>query len=1153
MIKGLLLTATFGLLAFLGFSQVSKFWTSHVGSGSDLVAEKAVARKTFPKKFTLYDLQIEHLQSELSNATGKNPLSHSTIISLPNAAGAIEQFEIVEASNFEPALQEKFPEIRAYSGKGITDPSSTLKLSISPQGIQTMVFRTDKENEFIEPYSLDHKTYAVFSSHRQIGALPWTCSTNDKNVHASIQGKLTSANKGASSTGELKTLRLAQSCNGEYANFFGAFTPAQVGLVLAAFNATLTRCNGIYERDLAVHLNLIARTTEVIFYDPATDPYTNISSWNDELMNTLHNVLGDDAFDIGHMFGASGGGGNAGCIGCVCSNVLATGVQANTETSNYKGGGITSPADSIPMGDNFDIDYVVHEMGHQLGATHTFSYNTEGTGVNKEVGSGITIMGYAGITDYDLAPHSIDIFHEASIEQIQNNLATKTCPVTTVISSNNATPVVAAVSNVTIPISTPFQLTGVAFDANAGDILTFCWEQNDNANSTTNTGAGSSASPTKITGPNFLTWSPTISPTRYFPRLTSILAGSNTTSQLGGDPGMLSEALSSVSRNLNFRLTVRDNSTYSSTAPVKVGQTAYTDVRVSVNAAAGPFMVTVPNTNLSWPGLSSQTITWSVNNTDLAPINCSNVKISLSTDGGLTFPTILAASTPNDGSESVMIPNGSTTTARVKIEGLGNVFFDISDENFTISSPVISYAFSPTTASVISCNTTASATVTLGTKSLGGYIVPIVLSATSGVPGGTNVSFSTNPIIPGNNTNVTLNNSNVLTNGTYDVTITGVSGAITNTAVVSFVVSAGTAPTFTMSPVSTSACVGTSASFTALATGIVTYQWQKSVDNGATWTNVPGATATTLNVNVISQGQDNNLYRVLATAQCNSSLSNAATLRVQLAANIAASGQPSNFSVCEGSNASFSVTATGSPLDYQWQVSVNGGPFVSLTNGGPYMGVTTNTLSISNAPLALNNAMYHAVVSNSACGLVNSNAVTLTVLPKPIVVLSLASSSTLNPSLRSTLSATVSPSGNYSYQWFRNGILVPSITASSFEVTVDDLGEYKVIVTSLTTRCSNISNAISVTDSPSSNLFVYPNPSNGEFQVRYYNAAGGTVKRILTLYDSKGAMVYSRPYSVSGAYGKMEVNLTRLGSGVYSIDLRDMAGKRLATSKVVIK
>jgi hypothetical protein len=214
----------------------------------------------------------------------------------------------------------------------------------------------------------------------------------------------------ARSGGDLKTMRLAQSCNAEYSNYFGATSASQVSLVLAAFNATLTRCNGVYEKDLALHLNLIANTTSVIYYTASTDPYsTTLSSWNASLQSTLTSVIGEANYDIGHMFGSTGGGGNAGCIGCVCTN-------------GSKGSGFTSPADAIPQGDNFDIDYVVHEVGHQMGGNHTFSMSLEGTGVNKEVGSGITIMGYAGITGQDVAPHSIDIYHEATIAQIQSNL-----------------------------------------------------------------------------------------------------------------------------------------------------------------------------------------------------------------------------------------------------------------------------------------------------------------------------------------------------------------------------------------------------------------------------------------------------------------------------------------------------------------------------------------------------------------------------------------------------------------------------------------------------------------------------------------------------------------------------------------------------------
>src|SRR6187399_3028208 len=365
------------------------------------------------------------------------------------------------------------------------------------------------------------------------------------------------------------------------------------------------------------------------------------------------------------MFGASGGGGNAGCIGCVCVDF-------------QKGRGITSPADAIPQGDNFDIDYVAHEVGHQLGGNHTFSHQLEGTGVNKEVGAGITIMGYAGITSFDPAPHSIDIFHEISIAQIQANLANKTCPVSVVMTANTA-PVVASVSNYTIPISTPFALTASATDPE-GDALTYCWEQNDNS---TTSGASSVASPTKTTGPNWLSFSPSASGTRTFPKLATIQAGLNVSGPLpGGDAGANTEALSSVSRTLNFRLTVRDNKPYD--PGNTIGQTAFADVVVTVTNTAGPFAVTAPNTAVTWNAGSTATVTWSVNGTNAGSVNCANVNILLSTDGGNTFSTVLIAGTANDGSQLITVPSSPSTTCRIKVQSVGNISFDISNTNFTI-------------------------------------------------------------------------------------------------------------------------------------------------------------------------------------------------------------------------------------------------------------------------------------------------------------------------------------------------------------------------------------------------------------------------------------------------------------------------------------
>jgi hypothetical protein len=654
-----------------GLSQQNNFWKEH-GIGI-LNVGKASTRTNFPTNYKLFDANLSEMQAYLSSSLHTNP--SSIVLSLPNAEGNIEEFEIKEASNFETELQSQFSEIRSFSGKGITDKNARLRLSISPHGIQTMIFRDGQEEEYIEPYTEDKLTYAVFKAQRPAGQLPWNCYTQDQQITSALNQIVTDLPIGiARSGGNLKILRLALSCNGEYANYFGAMetTPDRQARVLAAFNATLTRCNGIFEKDLAIHLQLIPTTTSVIYYNPATDPYSpTISLWNSQLQSILTTVIGDANYDIGHMFGSTGGGGNAGCIGCICN----TG----------KGSGITSPADGIPQGDNFDIDYVAHEIGHQLGANHTFSMNTEGASVNKEVGSGITIMSYAGITAQDVAPHSIDIFHQASIQQIQNNIATKTCGSTFTITANNNTPVVAPLTNYTIPKSTPFFLTGSATDID-GDALTYCWEQNDN---TTTIGTASVASATKTTGPNWISFRPTTSPTRFFPQLSTILAGGYVTGPLpGGDIGANIEALSSVARTLNFRLTVRDNAPFSSNIlSPEVGQTSFADVVITVNGTAGPFAVTAPNTNVSWGAGTTQNITWSVNSTNLAPINCANVKITLSTDGGQTFPIVLAESTPNDGTHPVTLPNNLSSTARIKIEAVGNIFFDISNTNFTISTP----------------------------------------------------------------------------------------------------------------------------------------------------------------------------------------------------------------------------------------------------------------------------------------------------------------------------------------------------------------------------------------------------------------------------------------------------------------------------------
>src|SRR5688500_12704891 len=668
----------------MAVSAQETLWTP-VKDASRIQTSKSARRASFPKQFKLFGLNRGGLDQRLVSVVNRPGVP--TIVSLPNADGRLEEFELFEASNFSPELQARFPAIRSFSGRGVNDRRATVKLSVSPQGVQGTVFRTASEllgtegqTEIIEPYSRDGSVYAVFRSTRKAGQLPWACNAPVELALFSGWKQQITSERLAANTGEIRTMRLAQSVNGEYSNYFGATGPAQVELVLAGINATLTRSNGVYERDLGLHLNLIPETNSLIFYDPATDPYSDdLGTWNDELAGAIAaQGITPAMYNIGHMFGASGGGGNAGCIGCVCSD------------NHDKGMGITSPADDIPEGDNFDIAYGSHEVGHPLGANHTFSYGQipypEDMGQDKEIGSGITIMGYAGISPAtDIAAHSIDIFHATSIEQIQTNLPTRGCPAAgTVPSTGNSAPVVAPVSNYTIPIMTPFKLTGSATDPD-GDSVTYNWEQNDSAQNTGITLVASSANPAKIIGPNWLSFNSTSSPTKYFPRLSTILAGEFTTQPAEGDPGMLIEALSAVTRDLNFRLTVRDNHPY--VPGVAIGQTQHTDVKVSVTNLAGPFKVSEPDSAVTWVGGTPQTITWMTGNTFLPPVSAAFVNIRLSVNGGQTFPIVLKANTPNDGSESVVIPNLGAGSARIMIEAVGNIFFDISDASFTIVGP----------------------------------------------------------------------------------------------------------------------------------------------------------------------------------------------------------------------------------------------------------------------------------------------------------------------------------------------------------------------------------------------------------------------------------------------------------------------------------
>lgn len=455
----------------------------------------------------------------------------------------------------------------------------------------------------------------------------------------------------------LRTYRLAVACTGEYAVAATGVVSPTKSQVLSKVVTSVNRVDGVYETEVAVRLVLVANDTLILFTNASTDPFTgnnNASTLINESQTVCNANIGSANYDIGHTF--STGGGGLAMLGCVCGSSKARGITGSPN----------------PVGDPYDIDYVAHEMGHQFGGNHTFNAGSGSCSGNRnaatsvEPGSGITIMAYAGICGTnDLAPHSIAYFHAVSYDEIVNftnggagNSCANTSP------TGNSIPVVNAWSTYTVPKSTPFTLNGLATDAD-GDPLVYSWEETDPGSATGNWNSGNK--------PFFRSYDPDTNTWRMFPKLSVVLSGNLT--------GTKGEYAPGSAQTLNFRFTVRD-------MQMGGGGVCYKNGQVVVSAA-GPFAITYPNTTgITWASGSSQTITWNVNGTDMAPVSCDTIDVYISYDGGQTWSMFLQG-TPNDGSELITVPTLGTTnnTVRIRIICSDNIFFDINDNNFTITAP----------------------------------------------------------------------------------------------------------------------------------------------------------------------------------------------------------------------------------------------------------------------------------------------------------------------------------------------------------------------------------------------------------------------------------------------------------------------------------
>ncbi|MGZ5396679.1 MAG: reprolysin-like metallopeptidase [Mycobacterium sp.] len=647
--------------------------SSSGGSSKDLwhsLAEIPAARggvdakpDVLPERFVALTLDKAGMASVLASAPmefTRAALRAPLVLSLPTPSGDFARFAVQESPVVAPELAARYPQIKTYDGQGIDDPWATIRFDLGLTGFHAQVL-SPHGAWYIDPYyHLDDSVYVSYFG-RDLQA------PRDPFIEPKIKG-LAAPVAGAQSrtTGtQLRTYRLALAADGEYSAFHGGTTP----LVHNAMVTAVNRVTGIYETELAIRLQLVANNDSLIYLDALTDPYTDDDP--DELLSenqtNVDAVIGTANYDIGHVV-TTGGGGLAG---------LAVVGKAGSKAWGETG----SPS---PTGDAFYVDYVAHEMGHQFGGNHTFNGINGACSGNAhsatamEPGSGSSIQGYAGICRADdLQPNSDPYFHAVSFDEIVAYTTTPGSPgnLGAAATTNNFPTVAVTGGPFTIPMRTPFALSATGSDTN-GDPLTFQWDEYD---------AGALralTNPSKTTGALFRSFSPTTSSTRTFPRMASIL--SNNTNASTGSCSALpagldcwSEFLPTTARSMAFRVTARDNR-------VDGGGVNSANTTVTV-AAAGPFLVTAPNTAMTLTGGSARTVTWDVAGTDAAPINTANVNIRLSTDGGNTFPTVLAANTPNDGTQPVTIPNTPTAQARVRVEAAGNIYFDVSDTNFTIS------------------------------------------------------------------------------------------------------------------------------------------------------------------------------------------------------------------------------------------------------------------------------------------------------------------------------------------------------------------------------------------------------------------------------------------------------------------------------------
>lgn len=635
---------------------------------------------TFSTHEVLSVLRDAPIESKVVNNARQLPQADLSI-QLPMPEGERKRYFAIETQVMSPELARKYPGIKSYRLFDSNNRNLQIgSLTSYPSGVYGNI-NTDKGDVVIAPqdyksglnrvqYAKDLKNAGVNCRVDSELEANYLLKKKSLLIKKSLRESTTN-NYSVGAT--LRTYKLAIATSGEYYASVGGTDMA----VQAAIVSLVNGLKAVYEREAAISFSLVATK---LYSNQATDPFDQAAGALNIQAATAFGALAVaepanfalNLYDIGHVIGSAVGG--QASLGTPCNSQPAA--------SPEKAAGWSS--------DN--LLTLIHEIGHQFSANHTFN-SISGPcapqyvpGSAYEPGGGYTYLTYSGFCPPDDYPGASGTtrtyFHANSLQQmIDYSINSGTCSANS--ATSNVAPVVNAGTAYTIPKNTPFLLKGSGTDAN-GDVIYYNWEQYDLGTTT----GGAAAAAASTDSPIFRSYDPSPSGNiRSFPKLSTVLAGGNIAS--------VEEALPMVGRTLNFRLTARDKKALG-------GGTASASVVITVSGTAGPLSVTSPNTNVTMAAGSSQTFTWDVNNTNTLS---SNVNVYISVDGGYTFPYLVLANTPNDGTETFILPNyiAPSTVARVKVVSTNSQtaeFYDISDVDFTITSTC-------TTENTIICPTTS--------------------------------------------------------------------------------------------------------------------------------------------------------------------------------------------------------------------------------------------------------------------------------------------------------------------------------------------------------------------------------------------------------------------------------------------------------------